>query len=405
MGNRDAVYGEVRLVATEKYLRTGRLARWSRLRDLCGLIPLAIALPVFLAILPGSGVTSVIGVLAVVVISLAVGAFTGMPVLAVCFTLCSSMVSRTRAEARFVATRDITYYRETLKGVSPVLLSMVSDLRVEPRKDIAASLLSLQMRHIVSFGPRGIEVTDAMADDVASLVPSDAFLVSRLRQGGISAADFGEWSRLAEREALSTSYLLRYGFGGAMRLSGCASGCLEGCAIPMLCVIVALMVGALALTGGLGPAFEAFSSFIAGPGRTRELVALVEHDPGVLVPFILLSLSLLMGVYGTLYLFVSAIVTAVRSSVRTNDIRRTAAGDVLAECAFGLKNYLSDFTCLSDADRRALVLWDDFFVYAVVLDVNERAAREVLPLKGVSLDELLAAVGERGAADSVSPVC
>lgn len=51
------------------------------------------------------------------------------------------------------------------------------------------------------------------------------------------------------------------------------------------------------------------------------------------------------------------------------------------------------------------MLWDDFFVYAVVLDVNERAAREVLPLKGVSLDELLAAVGERGAADSVSPVC
>mgnify|MGYP000976479364 FL=1 len=391
-------------MATEKYLRTGRLARWSRLRDLCGLIPLAIALPVFLAILPGSGVTSVIGVLAVVVISLAVGAFTGMPVLAVCFTLCSSMVSRTRAEARFVATRDITYYRETLKGVSPALLSMVSDLRVEPRKDIAASLLSLQMRHIVSFGPRGIEVTDAMAD-VDALAPSDAFLVSRLRQGGISAADFGEWSRLAEREALSTSYLLRYGFGGAMRLSGCASGCLEGCAIPMLCVIVALMVGALALTGGLGPAFEAFSSFIAGQGRTRELVDLVEHDPGVLVPFILLSLSLLIGVYGTLYLFVSAIVTAVRNSVRTNDIRRTVAGDVLAECAFGLKNYLSDFTRLSDADRGALVLWDDFFVYAVVLDVNERAVREVLPLKGVSLDELLAAVGERGPADSVSPVC
>lgn len=390
------------LVATEKYLRTGRLARWSRLRDLCWLIPLAIALPVFFAILPGSGVTSVVGVLAVVAISLAVGVFTGMPVLAACLALCSSMVSRTRAEARFVATRDITYYRETLKGVSPALLSMVSDLRVEPRKDIAASLLSLQMRHIVSFGSQGIEVADAMAD-AATLAPSDAFLVSRLRQGGISSTDFEEWSRLAEREALSTSYLLRYGFGGAMRLSGCASGCLEGCAIPMLCVIVALMVGALALTGELGPAFGAFSSFIAGPGRTHELVALVEHDPGVLVPFLLLSLSLLMGVYGTLYLFVSAIVTVVRSSVRTNDIRRTAAGDALAECAFGLKNYLSDFTCLSDADRGALVLWDDFFVYAVVLDVNERAVREVLPLKGVSLDELFAAVGERSAADPTPP--
>ena len=123
----------------------------------------------------------------------------------------------------------------------------------------------------------------------------------------------------------------------------------------------------------------------------------------MLVPFLLLSLSLLMGVYGTLYLFVSAIVTVVRSSVRTNDIRRTAAGDALAECAFGLKNYLSDFTCLSDADRGALVLWDDFFVYAVVLDVNERAVREVLPLKGVSLDELFAAVGERSAADPTPP--
>ena len=128
-------------MATEKYLRTGRLARWSRLRDLCWLIPLAIALPVFFAILPGSGVTSVVGVLAVVAISLAVGVFTGMPVLAACLALCSSMVSRTRAEAKFVATRDITYYRETLKGVSPALLSMVSDLRMEPRKDIAASLL------------------------------------------------------------------------------------------------------------------------------------------------------------------------------------------------------------------------------------------------------------------------
>ena len=77
-------------MATEKYLRTGRLARWSRLRDLCWLIPLAIALPVFFAILPGSGVTSVVGVLAVVAISLAVGVFTGMPVLAACLALCSS---------------------------------------------------------------------------------------------------------------------------------------------------------------------------------------------------------------------------------------------------------------------------------------------------------------------------
>ena len=48
----------------------------------------------------------------------------------------------------------------------------------------------------------------------------------------------------------------------------------------------------------------------------------------------------------------------------------------------GIRNYLRDFTALSDADRRSLMLWDEFAVYALALGDNASAVDEILASRG-----------------------
>jgi uncharacterized membrane protein len=47
-----------------------------------------------------------------------------------------------------------------------------------------------------------------------------------------------------------------------------------------------------------------------------------------------------------------------------------------------------DFTSMSEADRGALALWDDFLVYAVALGQNRRVVDQLLGARGLSASSL-----------------
>ena len=63
---------------------------------------------------------------------------------------------------------------------------------------------------------------------------------------------------------------------------------------------------------------------------------------------------------------------------------RTEEGERVTELVFGLKNYIRDFTKLSEADKGAAAFWDDFLVYAVVLEENEQVVGQLLEERGLA---------------------
>ena len=50
----------------------------------------------------------------------------------------------------------------------------------------------------------------------------------------------------------------------------------------------------------------------------------------------------------------------------------------MSEYVYGMKNFIHDFSNLSEADKGQVVLWDDYLIYAVVLEENQQIVDEIM---------------------------
>ena len=70
--------------------------------------------------------------------------------------------------------------------------------------------------------------------------------------------------------------------------------------------------------------------------------------------------------------------------VDANDkYERTSEGKVLVEQIGGMKNFIHDFSNLSKSEKEEVVLWNDFIIYAILLEENEKIIHEIFKLKKV----------------------
>lgn len=67
----------------------------------------------------------------------------------------------------------------------------------------------------------------------------------------------------------------------------------------------------------------------------------------------------------------------IKTTNKTTKIARTEEGNRITEYLFGLKNFIKDFTLISEREKKELVLWDYFLVYAVVLEENKKVIQEI----------------------------
>ena len=65
------------------------------------------------------------------------------------------------------------------------------------------------------------------------------------------------------------------------------------------------------------------------------------------------------------------------AAINNTKIQRTELGDQFTEYIYGMKNFIHDFSMLEDATKDALILWDDFLIYAVVLEENDKIIEEI----------------------------
>lgn len=58
-------------------------------------------------------------------------------------------------------------------------------------------------------------------------------------------------------------------------------------------------------------------------------------------------------------------------------------GELLTAQISGIKNFIRDFSNLSEAEKEQLILWDDFLIYAVVLEENERIIEDIFSMRNL----------------------
>ena len=361
----------------KKFIRTGRYRRWRYLRWGAWIVPLVnlvrawnMNAPYMREAVANSSNQTLATVAAgsIMVLAVMVASF---PVFFPWWCVCTMLMSRARRETSFVPSRDLEYYREQLKGLSAVQVSLLADLRIEPREDAAATLLALERRGIVSTEGDQVHLLDA--NRLQGLPQSDRLLVQLATAGSLDASTYGQWADVAEEEAVDGVHLRRIGRKGSTTVTGC-NWFLRGCGMGCL-LIVALCAVFTVFSVTVG---KDLMELLETAETDYEMVAIMVENPLFAVQLLIMVVIALAMIVAFLLPLVDTVRGLVENGDASRHLRRTQLGEEEAELVYGIRNFVRDFTALSDADRRALMLWDDFLVYAVALGQNHRAVDELV---------------------------
>lgn len=109
-----------------------------------------------------------------------------------------------------------------------------------------------------------------------------------------------------------------------------------------------------------------------------EQMNFLYSQPKMMLGFVLIMVVIIYTMY--LIAYAVAILSPEGTSIMKSimqQIKRTDYGNQMAECIYGMKNFIHDYSNLSMADKRQVVLWEDYLVYAVVLEENEEIVNEI----------------------------
>ena len=62
---------------------------------------------------------------------------------------------------------------------------------------------------------------------------------------------------------------------------------------------------------------------------------------------------------------------------KNNDLVRTTNGEVINEKLEGLKNFLKDFSNVSDKNEDYLILLEDYLIYSVIFEQNTLIVKNI----------------------------
>lgn len=272
--------------------------------------------------------------------------------------------------------QDFDYYRDKLTGLSPAAISILADLEIEQKKDIAASVLQFENQGLLIEQEDHTYITYITTQkyrDGVALSESDRYLIEHLEKGDLNRETDEKWRALAIAEAMQEGYIAPAVFSGKQQ------GRIKGCLVPFLVVIVWVvwLMSAMPRIEEMSAVLEAAPEGMSLAEQVNYLFAYPRFLPELAEVMVLLALSFFIFLYP-----IAMIIGTALTGKTVKKIRRTEYGNQMAECVYGMKNFIHDYSNLSEADKRQVVLWEDYLVYAVVLEENERIVHEIMEMKG-----------------------
>lgn len=372
----------------KKTIATKQIKRWQKLDRLAFLVPLLLFLFLFFGkdgrlLWESVQKERNFEVTAAALLLLAVAAvIASVPVILLWRAVSHTMKKAAIRNATFRADEDFDYYRETLTGISPATISLLMDLQIEPKKDLAALLLKYARLGAVSMEDGAVYVLN---QELAGLLPSDRTLLALIAGGQAQPANLGAWRKQAIAEAVASGSLSYRGARQNVNSTSrsCLTGCLGGCLLPIL---IFLGMGSMAVALVNSEWMKRIEDFVTAAPQTfgTEQINYLLSSPDTVIATAITAFFILA--FLAIFLLPAAAVLRTAAAVSGNtmvSLKRTEAGEILTAQIFGLKNFIRDFSNLAQAEKEQLVLWDDFLIYAVVLEENERIVEDIFRMKNL----------------------
>lgn len=299
-----------------------------------------------------------------------------------------------KENARYEVIDNIEYYRDRFNNITPTEISLITDLEIETKKDISATILDLYQKKIIDFTDDKIIVK---REDNA-LRQSEQKLVEMIKNNDFSKENIDYWKDCCIKEAIRDNYIIEKNnsekgpnfFKNNIVIN-----------ITAIMFIISLVLSCIFILGSTGEklysTIDEFDKKYSEKDRTeleviinneeaKEMYVKIISDSG---PLIILSTIMITTFF---ILIGTPIYRMVRRKIYktiegNNRYERTKESKILVEQIAGIKNYIHDFSLLSEKDKENVILWNDFLIYAVLLEENEKIVDDICQYKNIDLNK------------------
>lgn len=270
---------------------------------------------------------------------------------------------------KYTTRKDIIYYREKLDNISPTTISLMKNLKIEEEKDLVATIIKLQLNKNIVIED---DVVKVLSEDVSNLCPSEKRLFYMITGEVIDKNQIESWKTMAIEEAKKQGYIEDKSTSTGLFIKK----------VFLIILFILFIIGFKHFYTTFIPLVDELENI--GINETTEIYEMAENENFEFIIQILyegvVGIICMVGIFAWPIFY---IIYLIRYENKNNSIKRTLKGEQLTDEILGLKRFIHDFTMLNEADKESIVLWDDFIVYAVLLEENEKIIQELLNLKNV----------------------
>lgn len=311
-----------------------------------------------------------------------------------------STVEKVKKNMRYKVVDNIEYYRDKFESISPAEMSLILDLEIERKKDISATLLSLNIKGLLDFEDDKIKLKNS--GNLENLKPSERYLFEALKDGTLDGMDMSNWEKVCIKEAMDDGYIIN---AKQKRKFFWKSTLLLILAILMLFYSIGKFTKNIdeysknvnEVQEEMGTINSNLEKIVGKDDKqltNEDEIKLKEEylpiakdaigkigEPLVLGLMIIGSIALIIG----LIFYKIARIAIYKSGYGENKYERTKEGKVLVEQIAAMQRYIHEFSLLSDMEKEQVKLWEEFSVYAIVLEENEEIVSNIFSYKNVKM--------------------
>lgn len=301
----------------------------------------------------------------------------------------------------------IEYYRDKLPTLTATEISLITDLNIENKKDISASLLSMYQKGIISFENNKIIENK---EKVQSLNQSEKKLLEMLTSDKLDENEVKEWKKTCIDEAINEGYIQkarkdRYSY--LNKINKILKNVFKIWGITFIVLLIIVMINMIpSFTNMYISQFKELKSNTSINENTENTVnartsaeinkisnSTIEdlhklmENPIFFTISVIHALSIPTLIYGIIYRKSKMVVVKANESLQ-NNYERTEKGNEIVEKIAGLKRFISEFSQLSQREKEEIVLWEDFLTYAVLLEENEKIIKDIFSYKNLNISIL-----------------
>lgn len=244
--------------------------------------------------------------------------------------------------------KEKQYFREIINNYNAAIISYIDDFKMDYQRDEALVLLNLKLKGFIEFdkGKEEIITNESKKDEVDGLSLCEKIVYNGIKNGKLNLIHWSTFRETVEKDAKNQELILPNKKRNAVIDD--EKDKKFGTFIQIFLVCFLLLLGLLSLKNV--------------NDTIREILNI--------------SLTTLTCAF-YIIIFFSIIFYRGKSYVGNLKYARTEKGEEINKKIDGLRNFLKEYSLMSERELNEINLWDEYLIYSILFDQNEKAKEEL----------------------------